>query len=84
MVPLKANMLPKISPRPLVTGLNCQSYGERKAMLRTLTRKRGIFPLVIEMMFKWQSIKEQIQDGLPTRSYGENYKEINNPPNVPL
>lgn len=77
-------MLPKISPRPLVTDSNCQNYGGRKAVLHTLTGERGIFPLVIEMMFEWQSIKEQIQDALPTRSYSGNYKKTNNPPNAPL
>lgn len=53
-------MLPKISLRPLVTDLNCQSYRGRKAILHILMGERGIFPLDIEMMFKWQSIKELI------------------------
>lgn len=43
-----------------------------------ITGEAGIFQSVIEMMFKWQNIKEQIQDAVPTRSYSENYKETNN------
>lgn len=49
-----------------------------------ITGKGGIFQSVIETMFKWQSIKDRIQDAGPTRSYSENYKGTNNLFNVPL
>lgn len=49
-----------------------------------ITGEGGFFQSVIEIMFKWQSIKEQIQDAVPTRSYSEKYKGTNNPYNGPL